>query len=87
MDPPWQFFLKPLTPPREFGKIFKYPPPWIFNLCASMSSRMKSLPKLLRSSTMSEWTGVGAGEDVEEVELGLTRPPDCRLVLVLELVL
>ncbi len=32
--PPWQFFLKALTPPRDFGKNFKYPPPpfWIF-LC------------------------------------------------------
>jgi hypothetical protein len=23
--PPWQFFLKPLTPPRDFGKNFNYP--------------------------------------------------------------
>jgi hypothetical protein len=39
--PPWQFFLKPLTPPWDFGKNFKYPPPpgphWIFNPCASMT--------------------------------------------------
>jgi hypothetical protein len=35
--PPWQFFLKPLTLLRDFGKIFKYTPPWIFNTCASMA--------------------------------------------------
>jgi hypothetical protein len=28
--PPWQFLLKPLTPPRDFGKNFKYPPPLDF---------------------------------------------------------
>jgi hypothetical protein len=26
-----------MTPPRDFDKIFKYPLPWIFNPCASMS--------------------------------------------------
>ncbi len=35
-DPTWQFFMKALTPPpRDFRKIFSYPIPWIFNLCAS----------------------------------------------------
>jgi hypothetical protein len=35
--PPWHFFLKPLTPPRDFGKKLQVPPPpWIFNPCAYM---------------------------------------------------
>ncbi len=34
--PPWQFFLKALTPPRDFGKNFKYTLPWTVNPCASM---------------------------------------------------
>ncbi len=37
---PWQFFLKPLTPPRNFGKNIPYPLPWIFNQCASMSTSL-----------------------------------------------
>jgi hypothetical protein len=36
VDPPWQFFLKPLTPPRNFGKNILYPLPWIFNPYASI---------------------------------------------------
>jgi hypothetical protein len=39
------------------------------------------------SERTGEGAGEGAGEDLEEVELGITRPPDHRLVLVLELVL
>ncbi len=37
--PPRQFFMKALTPPPppwDFGKIIKYPLPWIFNPCVSM---------------------------------------------------
>ncbi len=34
--PPLQIFLKPLTPPRNFGKNIPYPLPWISNPCASM---------------------------------------------------
>jgi hypothetical protein len=43
--PPRQFFLKPLTPPRNFGKNIPYPLPWIFNPCASMDMWF-SVPKL-----------------------------------------
>jgi hypothetical protein len=35
-DPPWQFFLKALTPLGILAKNIRYPLPWIFNLCASM---------------------------------------------------
>ena len=46
--PPWQFFLKPLTPPRNFDKNIPYPLPWIFNPCASMiSDHIKRLPLYL----------------------------------------
>ncbi len=29
-------FPESLDPPRDFGKNIGYPPPWIFNPCASM---------------------------------------------------
>ncbi len=36
VGPPSQFFLKALTPPRDFGKNVRYPFPWILNQCASI---------------------------------------------------
>jgi hypothetical protein len=36
--PPLAIFPESLNPPRDFGKNFRYPLPWIFNPCASMSS-------------------------------------------------
>jgi hypothetical protein len=35
--PPRQFFLKALTPLGILAKNIRYPLPWIFNPCASMS--------------------------------------------------
>jgi hypothetical protein len=32
-------------PPRDFGKNFRYPLPWIFNPCASMNG-IQSINKL-----------------------------------------
>jgi hypothetical protein len=41
--PTWQFFLKALPSPRDFGKNLTYPPPWIFNPCAFMYGMNSSI--------------------------------------------
>jgi hypothetical protein len=38
--PPWQFFLKALTPLGILSKNIRYPLPWIFNPCASMAHQL-----------------------------------------------
>ncbi len=38
--PPRQFFLKALTPLAILVKNIRYPLPWIFNLCASMTVKI-----------------------------------------------
>jgi hypothetical protein len=38
--PPWQFFLKPLTPPKDFGKTSSTPPPGFsthVHLCSELT--------------------------------------------------